>query len=109
VDRGNIIVNLGSTEAILPTREQIPRENYRRGDRIRALILDVLYDTRGPQIVLSRTHPDLLINLFKTEVPEISEGIVEVKGAAREPGSRAKFAVSLPMIRISTRSAPVSA
>ena len=94
VDRGNIIVNLGSTEAILPTREQIPRENYRRGDRVRALILDVLYDTRGPQIVLSRTHPDLLINLFKTEVPEISEGIVEIKGAAREPGSRAKFAVS---------------
>jgi N utilization substance protein A len=94
VDRGNIIVNLGSTEAVLPIREQIPRENYRRGDRIRALILDVLYDTRGPQIVLSRTHPDLLINLFKTEVPEISEGIVEIKGAAREPGSRAKFAVS---------------
>jgi N utilization substance protein A len=58
------------------------------------LIFDVLYDTRGPQIVLSRTHPELLINLFKTEVPEISEGIVEVKGAAREPGSRAKFAVS---------------
>lgn len=94
VDRGNIIVNLGTTEAVLPIREQIPRENYRRGDRIRALILDVLYDTRGPQIVLSRTHPDLLINLFKTEVPEISEGIVEIKGAAREPGSRAKFAVS---------------
>ncbi|MGD8702976.1 MAG: transcription termination factor NusA, partial [Desulfosarcina sp.] len=94
VDRGNIIVNLGATEAILPTREQIPRENYRRGDRIRALILDVLYDTRGPQVVLSRTHPDLLINLFKTEVPEISEGIVEIKGAAREPGARAKFAVS---------------
>ncbi len=94
LDRGNIIVNMGTTEAILPTREQIPRESYRRGDRIRALILDVLYDTRGPQIVLSRTHPDLLINLFKTEVPEISEGIVEIKGAAREPGSRAKFAVS---------------
>jgi N utilization substance protein A len=94
VDRGNIIVNLGTTEAVLPTREQIPRENYRRGDRVRALILDVLYDTRGPQIVLSRTHPNLLINLFKTEVPEISEGIVEIKGAAREPGSRAKFAVS---------------
>jgi transcription termination/antitermination protein NusA len=94
VDRGSIIVNLGTTEAVLPIREQIPRENYRRGDRIRALILDVLYDTRGPQIVLSRTHPDLLINLFKTEVPEISEGIVEIKGAAREPGSRAKFAVS---------------
>lgn len=94
VDRGGTIVNLGSTEAILPPREQIPKETYRRGDRIRAIILDVLYDTRGPQIVLSRTHPDLLISLFKTEVPEISEGIVEVKGAAREPGSRAKFAVS---------------
>ncbi|MDL2274652.1 transcription termination factor NusA [Desulfosarcina sp. OttesenSCG-928-G10] len=94
VDRGGIIVNLGSTEAILPSREQIPKETYRRGDRIRAIIRDVLYDTRGPQIVLSRTHPDLLISLFRTEVPEISEGIVEVKGAAREPGSRAKFAVS---------------
>ena len=94
IDRGNIIVNLGTTEAILPNREQIPRETYRRGDRIRALILDVLYDTRGPQVVLSRTHPELLIDLFKTEVPEVSEGIVEIKGAAREPGSRAKFAVS---------------
>jgi N utilization substance protein A len=94
IDRGDIIVNLGHTEAILPVREQVPRETYRRGDRIRALILDVLQESRGPQVLLSRTHPNFLINLFKTEVPEISEGIVEIMGAAREPGSRAKFAVS---------------
>lgn len=94
IDRGDIIVNLGQTEGIVPVREQVPKETYRRGDRIRAYILDVLYDTRGPQIVLSRTHPNFLINLFKTEVPEISEGIVNVMGAAREPGSRAKLAVA---------------
>lgn len=94
VDRGDIIVNLGQTEGILPGREQVPRESYRRGDRIRAYILDVLQDTRGPQIVLSRTHPNFLINLFKTEVPEINEGIVSIMGAAREPGVRAKFAVA---------------
>ena len=94
IDRGDIIVNLGHTEAILPVREQVPRESYRRGDRIRALILDVLHETRGPQIMLSRTHPNFLVHLFKTEVPEISEGIVDIMGAAREPGSRAKFAVS---------------
>jgi transcription termination/antitermination protein NusA len=94
IDRGDIIVNLGQTEGILPRREQVPREMYRRGDRIRALILDVLLDTRGPQILLTRTHPNFLISLFKTEVPEITEGVVNVMGAAREPGSRAKFAVS---------------
>jgi N utilization substance protein A len=94
IDRGDIIVNLGQTEAILPVREQVPRESYRRGDRIRALIMDVLYETRGPQIVLSRAHPNFLINLFKTEVPEIAEGIVTIMGATREPGVRAKFAVS---------------
>ena len=93
IDRGNIIVNLGHTEGILPSREQVPRETYRRGDRIRAYIMDVLHDTRGPQIVLSRTHPDFLVNLFKTEVPEINEGIVKVMATAREPGVRAKFAV----------------
>ncbi len=93
-DRGDIVVNLGATEAVLPVREQVPRESYRRGDRIRALILDVLYESRGPQIVLSRTHPDFLVMLFKTEVPEIAEGIVDIKGCAREPGSRAKIAVS---------------
>ncbi len=94
IDRGDIIVNLGHTEGVLPIREQVPRENYRRGDRIRGLILDVLHESRGPQILLSRTHPNFLILLFKTEVPEISEGIVDIKGAAREPGNRAKFAVA---------------
>ena len=94
IDRGNIIVNLGHTEGILPERDQVPREAYRRGDRIRAHILDVLHDSRGPQIILSRTHPSFLVSLFKTEVPEISEGIVSIMGAAREPGVRAKIAVA---------------
>jgi N utilization substance protein A len=94
IDRGDIIVNLGQTEGILHVREQVPRETYRRGDRIRAYILDVLHESRGPQVILSRTHPTFLIQLFRTEVPEISEGIVNVMGAAREPGVRAKFAVA---------------
>jgi N utilization substance protein A len=94
MDRGDIIVNLGQTEAVLPHREQVPRESYRRGDRVRAYILDVLQDTRGPQVILSRTHANFLNNLFRTEVPEISEGIVEIKAAAREPGSRSKIAVA---------------
>ena len=94
IDRGDIIVNLGHTEGILPIREQVPKESYRRGDRIRALILDVLQDARGPQVVLTRSHPEFLINLFKTEVPEISEGIVKVMGAAREAGGRSKFSVA---------------
>jgi N utilization substance protein A len=92
-EKRNIIVNLGRTDAILPEREQIPRERYRQGDRIRAYILDVELNSKGPQIVLSRTHPGLLIKLYAQEVPEIYEGIVEVKGAAREPGGRAKIAV----------------
>ena len=81
-DRNNIVVNLGHTEAILPNREQVPRESYRRGDRIRAYIMDVRNDAHGPQIVLSRTHPEFLASLFKTEVPEISEGIVSIMGTA---------------------------
>ena len=93
-ERKNIIVNLGRTDAILPEKEQIPRERYRQGDRIRAYILDVELTGKGPQIVLSRTHPVLLVKLFEQEVPEIYEGIVEVKGAAREPGGRAKIAVT---------------
>jgi transcription termination/antitermination protein NusA len=92
-EKRNIIVNLGRTDAVLPEREQIPRERYRQGDRIRAYILDVELSSKGPQIVLSRTHPGLLIKLYAQEVPEIYEGIVEVKGAAREPGGRAKIAV----------------
>ncbi len=93
-EKKNIIVNLGRADAILPEKEQIPRERYRQGDRIRAYIVDVELSSRGPQIILSRTHPGLLIELFRQEVPEIYEGIVEVKGAAREPGGRAKIAVT---------------
>ena len=92
-EKKNIIVNLGRTDAILPEKEQIPRERYRHGDRIRAFILDVDLGGKGPQIVLSRTHPGFLTKLFEQEVPEIYEAIVEVKGAAREPGGRAKIAV----------------
>lgn len=94
IDKRDIIVNLGRTEAILPVREQIPRENYRRGERIRAYILDVLHESRGPQIILSRSHPQFLVALFSTEVPEINEDIVKIVGAAREPGGRAKIAVT---------------
>jgi N utilization substance protein A len=93
-EKKSIIVNLGRADAVLPEKEQIPRERYRQGDRIRAYIVDVELSSRGPQIILSRTHPGLLIELFRQEVPEIYEGIVEVKGAAREPGGRAKFAVT---------------
>jgi len=93
VERKNIIVNLGRTDAVLPEKEQIPWERYRQGDRIRAYIVEVEMASRGPQIVMSRTHPGFLIKLFEQEVPEIYQGIVEVKGAAREPGNRAKIAV----------------
>lgn len=92
-ERGDLIVDLGRAEALLPHREQVPRENYRQGDRVRAYIADVRMSTKGPQIILSRTAPGLVAALFKTEVPEISEGIVEIVGVAREPGSRAKIAV----------------
>jgi N utilization substance protein A len=94
IEKGNIIVNLGRTEGVVPVREQVPREHYRRGDRIRAYVLDVVRDTRGPQIILSRSHPNFLVLLFKAEVPEISEGIVDIMGAAREAGNRAKIAVA---------------
>ena len=94
IDRGDIIINLGRAEAILPVQEQVPRETYRRGDRIRAYIVDVLRETRGPQIIVSRTHPQFLVSLFKTEVPEITEGIVTIMAAAREPGGRAKISVT---------------
>src|SRR5438309_2680836 len=92
-EKKEIIVNLGRTDAILPEKEQIPRERYRQGDRIRAYILEVDMTSKGPQIVLSRTHPGFLMKLFEQEVPEVYEGIVEIKGAAREPGGRAKIAV----------------
>ncbi len=93
-DRGSIIANLGQAEAVLRPRDQMPRENYKRGDRIRAYVLDVLEESKGAQILLSRTHPEFLVELFKTEVPEVAEGIVTLRGAARVPGLRAKIAVS---------------
>ncbi len=93
-ERGNVIVNLGRTEGILPTSEQIPTESYRRGDRIRGYIIEVRKSTREPQIVLSRTHPKFLAKLFELEVPEMADGIVKIIAVAREPGSRAKIAVS---------------
>ena len=93
-DKGSIIVNLGKSEAELPAKEQIPKETYMQGDRIRAYIYDVKQFSRGPQIILSRTHPNLLSALFENEVPEISDGIVTIMQVAREPGSRAKIAVA---------------
>lgn len=92
-DRGNLIINLGRTEAVLPKREQISRERYRQGDRIRGMILDIDRTARGPQIILTRSHPDFLKKLFAIEVPEIAEGVIEIKAVAREPGERAKIAV----------------
>ncbi|MBI4509140.1 MAG: transcription termination/antitermination protein NusA [Deltaproteobacteria bacterium] len=93
-ERGNIIVDLGRAEAILPVREQVPRESYRAGDRIVAYVLDIDKAARGPQIILSRTHKGLLEKLFEMEVPEIYEKIVRIESSAREPGARAKIAVS---------------
>nr|WP_320051103.1 transcription termination factor NusA [uncultured Desulfuromonas sp.] len=92
-ERGDLIVDLGRAEALLPHREQVPRENYRQADRVRAYIAEVKMSPKGPQIILSRTHPSLVVELFKTEVPEIAEGIVEIVSCSREPGSRAKIAV----------------
>src|SRR6476620_1495471 len=93
-ERGNIIVDLGRAEAVLPVREQVPRETYRAGDRVQAYVLDVLRESKGPQIILSRTSVNLLTKLFEMEVPEIAEGVVVIEAAAREPGRRAKIAVS---------------
>jgi len=93
-EKGAIIVDLGKTEAVIPGREQVHTESYRQGDRIQAYVLEVARNARGPQVVLSRTHPGLLVKLFEMEVPEIYEGIVTIEAAVREPGQRAKIAVS---------------
>jgi transcription termination/antitermination protein NusA len=90
---GNVIVDVGRGEAILRRDQLIQREAYRNGDRIRALIRDVRHEARGPQIFLSRTAPEFLAELFKMEVPEIYDGIIEIKAVARDPGSRAKMGV----------------
>ncbi|MBK9576108.1 MAG: transcription termination factor NusA [Fibrobacterota bacterium] len=94
VDRGDILVNLGRTEAIVPLREQIRKERYRQGDSIRAYICDVSNNAKGPQVILSRTHPEFLAKLFELEVPEIYDEIVGIRAVARDPGFRAKISVS---------------
>src|SRR5919205_405584 len=94
VEYGNVIVDLGRGEAIVRRDEMLPRETFRNGDRIRAFIYDVRREPRGPQIFLSRTHPQFMAKLFAQEVPEIYDGIVEVKAVARDPGSRAKIGVT---------------
>jgi len=94
IEKRTVIVELGKAEGVLPEREQIPGERMNPGDRVRAYIVEVKKLAKGPQITLSRTHPGLLARLFETEIPEIAEGIVQVKAAAREAGERAKVAVA---------------
>ncbi|WP_147821898.1 transcription termination factor NusA [Salidesulfovibrio onnuriiensis] len=93
-DRTGWIINLGRTEALLAKDEQIPRERYKRGDRVQAYVIDVLKESRGPQVIVSRSHPDYMAELFKREVPEVADGTVKIMGVARDPGLRAKVAVS---------------
>ena len=92
-DKAGWIINLGRTEALLPKEEQIPREHYKRGDRVQAIIFDVRREGRGPQVIVSRSHRDYMACLFKREVPEVDDGTVQIMGIARDPGSRAKVAV----------------
>jgi len=92
-ERGDIVVDLGRAEGILPAKEQVPKESFKSGERVRAYLLDVKRNRKGAQVILSRTHSGLLIKLFQMEVPEVAEGIVEVKGAVREPNGRSKVAV----------------
>jgi len=93
MEKGNTYINIGRAEAVLFAKEQIPGEVYRQGERLRAYILDIQRNSKGPQIFLSRTHPGFLIKLFEMEVPEISEGVIKIISAAREPGERAKISV----------------
>ena len=92
-ERGNIIVDLGKSEALVPKSEQSNKEEFRQGERIRAYVLEVCRENRGPQIILSRAHPNFVKRLFELEVPEIYEGIIEVKAIARDAGERTKIAV----------------
>ncbi len=93
VEYGHVIVDLGKAEAIIRRDQQLPRENYRNGDRVRAYIMDVRRETRGPQIFLSRSHPQFMAKLFEQEVPEVYDAVIEIKAVARDPGSRAKIGV----------------
>lgn len=92
-DRSGWIINLGRTEAVLPRAEQIPKERFHRGDRVEGYIIDVRKESRAPQIVVSRSHPDYMSALFKREVPEVSDGTIKIMNVARDPGKRAKVAV----------------
>ena len=94
VDYGNVVVELGTAEAIIRRNETIPRERFKNGDRVRAYIYAVRREAKGPQIFLSRTHPQFMVGLFRQEVPEIYDGIIEIRAVARDPGSRAKIAVT---------------
>ena len=107
-ERGDMIVDLGKTEAIIPRDQQSRAERYGQGERIRSILFDVHRNPKGPQLVLSRTDPRLLIRLFEMEVPEIYDGTVVIKGAVRQPGERAKVAVR-SRSATSTPSAPASA
>ena len=92
-DKAGWIINLGRTEALLPKEEQIPREHYKRGDRVQAILIDVRKEGRGPQVIVSRAHRDYMAALFRREVPEVDDGTVQIMGVSRDPGSRAKAAV----------------
>lgn len=107
ISHGDIILNLGRVEAAIPLKEQIRRERYRQGDTVRGYIFEVLKMSKGPQILLSRAHPELLRKLFSIEVPEISDGIVKIHAVAREPGSAPKSR-SVPRTIESIRSGPAS-
>jgi N utilization substance protein A len=93
MERGNLVIDLGKTDAFLPKNEIIPGENYKPGDRVQAILIDVATTTKGPALYISRTSPKYLMKLFEQEVPEIRDGIIEIKQCSREPGSRAKMAV----------------
>ena len=93
-ERRNYLVEIGKTEALLPIQEQIPRESHRRGDRIRAYLLEVRRTPKDVQVILSRAHPQFVVKLFQLEVPEVAEKIVEIKGVVREPGDRTKISVT---------------
>jgi transcription termination/antitermination protein NusA len=100
IERGNAIIEVGRVEAVLPRDQMIPKENLRVGDRVRAFVMRIERAQRGPQLILSRTAPEFIIELFRLEVPEIEEGLLEIKSAARDPGIRAKIAVHSKDARI---------
>ncbi len=105
-DKGGWVINLGRTEELLPREEQIPREHYKRNDRIQALIIEVRREGRGPQVIISRAHRDYMAALFRREVPEVDDGSVQNMGVARDHGSLPRFAV-LSVIGILIQWAPV--